>query len=46
MRDEGMEVNEVDFDAFVEASETIYSQFAEEVDGGQEMIDAVAALRE
>lgn len=46
MREAGMEVNEVDFEAFVEASATIYSKFADEVDGGQEMIDAVAALRE
>ena len=46
LRDEGMEVNEVDFDAFVAASETIYSKFADEVDGGQEMIDAVATLRD
>lgn len=46
MRDEGMEVNEVDFDAFVEASQTIYDKFAEEVDGGQELIDTVASLRD
>lgn len=46
MRDEGMEVNEVDFDAFVEASQAIYDTFAEEVDGGQELIDTVASLRE
>lgn len=46
MRDEGMEVNEVDFDAFVEASQAIYDKFAEEVDGGQELIDTVASLRE
>ncbi|MBP5978733.1 MAG: TRAP transporter substrate-binding protein [Halomonas sp.] len=46
MRDEGMEVNEVDFDAFVEASQTIYDKFADEVDGGQELIDTVASLRD
>ena len=46
MRDEGMEVNEVDFDAFVEASQAIYDKFSEEVDGGQELIDTVASLRE
>lgn len=46
MEEEGMEVNDVDFDAFVEASQTIYSKFADEVDGGQDLIDSVAALRE
>ncbi|CAM3644519.1 MULTISPECIES: TRAP transporter substrate-binding protein [Halomonas] len=46
MKEEGMEVNDVDFDAFVEASQTIYSKFADEVDGGQDLIDSVAALRE
>lgn len=46
MKEEGMEVNDVDFEAFVEASQTIYSKFADEVDGGQDLIDSVAALRE
>ena len=46
MRDAGMEVNEVDFDAFVAASQSIYDTFANDVEGGQEMLDAVAALRE
>ncbi|GGW49328.1 TRAP transporter substrate-binding protein [Vreelandella hamiltonii] len=46
MRDAGMEVNEVDFDAFVEASQSIYNKFASDVAGGQEMLDSVAALRE
>lgn len=46
MRDAGMEVNEVDFDAFTEASQTIYDKFANDVDGGQELLDAVAELRE
>ncbi|MBE0463259.1 MAG: TRAP transporter substrate-binding protein [Halomonadaceae bacterium] len=46
MRDEGMEVNEVDFDAFVEASQAIYDKFANDVDGGQELIDTVAGLRD
>ncbi|GHD53511.1 TRAP transporter substrate-binding protein [Vreelandella hamiltonii] len=46
MRDAGMEVNDVDFDAFVEASQSIYNKFASDVAGGQEMLDSVAALRE
>jgi len=46
MRDAGMEVNEVDFDAFVSASQSIYDTFANDVEGGQEMLDSVAALRE
>ena len=46
MRDAGMEVNEVDFDSFVNASQSIYDTFANDVEGGQEMLDSVAALRE
>ncbi|WP_249978345.1 TRAP transporter substrate-binding protein [Vreelandella olivaria] len=46
MREAGMEVNEVDFEAFAEASQAIYDKFANDVDGGQELIDAVTALRE
>ncbi|PRY66777.1 tripartite ATP-independent transporter DctP family solute receptor [Vreelandella songnenensis] len=46
MEEGGMQVNEVDFDAFVEASQTIYAKFADDVEGGQELIDSVAALRE
>ncbi|RUR33830.1 TRAP transporter substrate-binding protein [Vreelandella nanhaiensis] len=46
MREEGMEINEVDFDAFVEASQTIYDKFANDVEGGQELIDTVAGLRD
>ena len=39
-----VEVNEADKDAFIEASKPIYDAFAEDVEGGQEMIDAVLAL--
>ena len=39
-----MEVNETDRQAFVEASAPIYDKFAEEVEGGQEMIDEVQSL--
>ncbi|CAE7864691.1 yiaO [Symbiodinium necroappetens] len=40
----GMEVNEADKQAFIEASASIYAAFAEEVEGGQEMVDAAIAL--
>lgn len=46
MKAEGMEVNEVDTQAFIDASQGIYDQFASEVDGGQEMIETVSSLRE
>lgn len=46
MREAGMEVNEVDFDAFVEASQVIYEKFASEVDGGQDLVDTVMSLRD
>ncbi len=39
----GMEVNQADRAAFVEASQPIYDQFAAEVDNGQALIDAVLA---
>ena len=41
-----MQVNETDRQAFVEASKPIYDRFAEEVEGGQEMIDQVQSLSE
>lgn len=40
----GVEVNEADKAAFIEASKPIYEAFAAEVDGGQEMIDQVLGL--
>jgi len=40
----GMEVNVADRQAFVDASRPIYTKFAEEVEGGQEMIDLVLSL--
>jgi tripartite ATP-independent transporter DctP family solute receptor len=42
--DSGMEYNEADRDAFVEASKPVYGLFAEEVEGGQELIDRAMAL--
>lgn len=46
MKAEGMEVNEVDTQAFIDASQGIYDQFASEVEGGQQMIETVSSLRE
>ncbi|MCZ4261096.1 TRAP transporter substrate-binding protein [Limimaricola sp. G21655-S1] len=40
----GVEVNEADKDAFIEASRPVYDAFAAEVDGGGELIDQVLAL--
>lgn len=40
----GMEYNEADRKAFVDASKPIYEAFAEEVEGGDEMIDRAIAL--
>ena len=40
----GVTVNEADKDAFVAASAPIYKAFADEVEGGQEMIDQVLGL--
>ena len=44
IKDAGVEVNTADKAAFIEASAPIYKQFADEVDGGQEMIDTVLGL--
>ena len=44
IEDAGVAVNTADKDAFIEASKPIYSQFADEVEGGQDMIDTVLSL--
>ncbi|MFT7059993.1 MAG: TRAP-type C4-dicarboxylate transport system substrate-binding protein, partial [Pseudorhodobacter sp.] len=44
IEDAGVEVNTADKAAFIEASKPIYKEFADQVDGAQEMIDAVLAL--
>jgi tripartite ATP-independent transporter DctP family solute receptor len=44
MKEEGMEVNEVDRGAFIAGSESVYKTFAEQVSGGQELIDRAMAL--
>lgn len=46
LENKGMQVNVADREAFVEASDPIYAAFAEEVDGGQAMIDAAMAAAE
>lgn len=42
----GMEVNETDREAFVEASKPLYEKFADEVENGQAMIDQALSLAE
>jgi tripartite ATP-independent transporter DctP family solute receptor len=42
--DAGMQFNEADREAFVAASQPIYEQFAEEVEGGAELIEKAMAL--
>lgn len=44
IRDAGVEVNEADKAAFIEASAPIYEEFAAEVEGGQDLIDTVQSL--
>jgi tripartite ATP-independent transporter DctP family solute receptor len=42
----GMQVNEVDKDAFVAASKPIYNEFSAEVPGAKEVIDRAVSLRQ
>lgn len=42
---EGMQVNQADQKAFVAGSDSIYEKFANEVEGGQKMLDKVSQLR-
>ena len=44
IKDAGVEVNEADKPAFIEASKAVYDAFAEEVEGGAELIDTVQGL--
>lgn len=44
IEDAGVEVNTADKAAFIAASKPIYKQFADEVEGGQDMIDTVLGL--
>jgi tripartite ATP-independent transporter DctP family solute receptor len=45
LKQSGMEVNDVDKDAFVAASKPIYEEFSTEVPGAKEVIDRAVALR-
>jgi tripartite ATP-independent transporter DctP family solute receptor len=45
LKQSGMQVNEVDKDAFVTASKPIYEEFGKEVPGAKELIDRATALR-
>jgi len=46
LKQAGMQVNDVDQAAFVEASKPIYTEFAAEVPGAKEVIDRAIALRQ
>jgi len=46
LKDGGMQVNEADKQAFVEASKPIYDEFAESVEGGGEMVEKALSLAE
>jgi len=45
LKQAGMQVNDVDKDAFVAASKPIYEEFGKEVTGAKEVIDRAVALR-
>lgn len=44
LKQSGIEVNEVDKDAFIAASKAIYEEFGKEVTGGKPLIDKAVAL--
>ena len=44
LKQAGMQVNDVDKDAFVAASKPIYEEFGKEVPGAKEVIDRAVAL--
>ncbi len=46
LKQSGMQVNDVDKDAFVAASKPIYDEFGKEVPGAKEVIDRAVALRQ
>jgi len=46
LKQSGMQVNDVDQDAFVAASKPIYEEFGKEVPGAKEVIDRAVALRQ
>lgn len=44
IRDAGVEINEADNQAFIDASAAIYDEFASSVDGGAELIEQIQSL--
>ena len=44
LKQAGMQVNDVDKDAFIKASAPIYEEFGKEVPGAKELIDRAVAL--
>ena len=46
LKQAGMQVNDVDQDAFVAASKPIYEEFSKEVPGAKEVIDRAVSLRQ
>jgi tripartite ATP-independent transporter DctP family solute receptor len=44
LKDAGMQINEADKDAFIQASKPIYEEFAAQVPGGKDLIDKSLAL--
>ena len=44
IREAGVEINEADTQAFIEASAPIYEEFANTVDGGSELIERIQSL--
>ena len=44
LRGDGLQVNDVDRQAFSSASRSIYAEFAAEVEGGDELLGAVLEL--
>ena len=44
IKDAGVEVNEADKDAFIEASKPIYDEFASTVEGGGDLIATVQSV--
>ena len=46
LKEGGIQVNEADKDAFIKASQPVYKEFADSVDGGQELIDTLLKLGE
>ncbi|MFK7837530.1 MAG: TRAP transporter substrate-binding protein [Sulfitobacter sp.] len=44
IRDAGVEINEADNQAFIDASAAIYKEFADTVDGGAELVERIQSL--